>query len=60
MIEQTNVVISLRSDFSNRRVRKVVYSTPYEEPQELPVSSAEGRIQVTIPKLILWGILSLE
>ncbi len=58
MIEQTNVVISLRSDLSNRRVRKAVFSTPYEEPQELPVDSAGGRIQVTIPKLILWGILS--
>jgi len=60
MIEQTDIVISLRSDLSNRRVRKAVLRTPCEEPYDLPVSSVRGRIEVTLPKLTLWGILSLK
>jgi len=60
MIEQTDIVISLRSDLANRRVRKAIFSTPNEEPRELPVRSARGRIEVTLPKLTLWGILSLK
>jgi hypothetical protein len=60
MIEQTNIVISLRSDLTKRRVRKAVLYTPYEEPREFPVRSVKGRIEVTLPKLTLWGILSLK
>lgn len=60
MIEQTGIVLSLRSDLSSRRVRKAVLCTPYEEPRELSVGSAGGRIEVTLPKLTLWGILSLR
>ena len=60
MIEQTNIVISLRSDLMNRRIKKVVLFTPYEESQELSVRSVEGRIEVTLPKLTLWGILRLK
>ena len=60
MVEQTNVVMSLRPDLLNRRVRKAVLRTPYEEPQELRVRSAGERIKVTIPRLSLWGIVSLE
>ena len=60
MIEQTDIVISLRSDLANRRIRKAIFSTPYEEPRELPVRSVRGRIEVTLSKLTLWGILSLK
>jgi hypothetical protein len=60
MIEQTHIVVSLRSDLTNRRVRNVVLYTPYEEPLELPVRWVRGRIEVTLPKLSLWGILSLK
>ena len=60
MIEQTNIVISLRSDLANHHVRKVIFYTPYEEPRELPVRSVQGRIEVTLPELTLWGILSLK
>jgi len=60
MIEQTNIIISLRSDLSNRPIRRAVLYTPDKKPQELAVNSIKKRIEVTLPKLILWGILSLE
>jgi hypothetical protein len=60
MIEQTDVVISLRSDLPNRRVKKAVFYTPSEGPRESKVRYVGSRIEATIPKLALWGILSLE
>ena len=60
MIEQSNTVLSIRSDLLTHSLRKVVLYTPCEEPKELPARSVRGRIQVTVPKLMLWEILSLE
>ena len=60
MIEQTDFVLSLRSDLPNHRVRRAVLYTPDDEPREVPVGAAGGRIEITIPKLTIWGILSLE
>ena len=49
-----------RADLLKREVSKAVLLTPGEVPQELPMEVDQGRIRVEIPKLTLWGILSLE
>jgi hypothetical protein len=60
MIGQTNIVLNIRTDLMSHPLRKPVLYTPYEEPQELPARSVGGRIEVKVPKLTLWGILSHE
>ena len=60
MIEQAKIVISLRSDPANGHIGEVVLVTPNEEPRELSIRSGKGRIEVTLPRLTLWGIMSLQ
>jgi hypothetical protein len=60
MIEQTNVVINIRTDLLSHSLQKAVLYTPYEEQQTLPVRSTGGSIEICVPKLALWGILTLE
>ena len=60
MIEQTDIVIDIRSDLAGRSPRKALLYTPYEPPREVPMRPAGDRFEIKIPKLTLWGILSLE
>lgn len=60
MIGQSNIVLNIRTDLLSHPLQKAVLYTPDEEPQELPVRSVGGRIELKVPKLTLWGILSLE
>lgn len=60
MIGQTDITVSLRSEFIGRKVHQAILYTPEEDSQMLPVNTADGRVQVAIPKLTFWGILSLK
>jgi hypothetical protein len=60
MIEQTDIVISIRSDLLNRPLRKAILHTPGKHPQGVSVRQTGERAEITVPKLTLWAILSLE
>ena len=60
MIEQTDIVIDIRSDLASPSPQRALVYTPSEEPQEVPTRLAGDRWEIKMPKLTLWGILSLE
>jgi len=42
------------------KFRSARLETPERTPVDLPLRDAEGRTEVTIPKLLLWGAVSME
>lgn len=42
------------------KFRSAHLETPEAAPLDLPVREAEGRTEVTIPKLLLWGAISMQ
>ena len=61
LIPQENVPIRLREAlWGGKPVRKVTYYTIAAEPRELRFDAIDGGIRVSVPKLVLWGILRIE
>lgn len=60
-LTQTNVPIRLQGGlFGDTRVRKVTYHTPESEPRTLEHRIERACVHLTIPRVELWGILSIE
>ncbi len=49
------ITLRLSGNFHSARLE-----TPEGAPMDLPLRSEEGRTEVTIPKLLLWGAVSLQ
>jgi hypothetical protein len=49
------ITLRLAGNFHSARLE-----TPEGAPMELPLRNEEGRTEVTIPKLLLWGAVSLQ
>jgi hypothetical protein len=49
------ITLRLEGNFHSARLK-----TPEAAPAELPVRTEEGRTEVTIPKLLLWGVVEMQ
>ncbi len=60
LLTQTNVVVRVQTRLLNGRLQRATWLAPGEQPQLVSFRVSDNAVELTVPQVTLWGILSLE